>query len=212
MDKIKKDISDTNKQILKQLTNLYNKLSNNLEQSYYYGQLSGYEEILNWLNSYQNNSNKFIPPEKIANFFKEKGVNSEKMKCEENIKKTANKTNFNYLFYDQTFNINNNINNIHNEHNVYPISVQNAINNININKSISSFNFIFNNDIKSNEENFRFSLFKNSSKLIDESNSLNNNNDNQMYDDLVDEKQMKLSNSLKHNIIPDINLKQRKKK
>ena len=45
MDKIKKEVNDCNKEVVKELSNLYNKLSDSLDKSYYYGQKSGYEEI-----------------------------------------------------------------------------------------------------------------------------------------------------------------------
>ena len=53
MEKLKKDVNDSNKEIVKQLSGLFTKLSNSIDQSYYSGQKSAYEEILIWLkNSY----------------------------------------------------------------------------------------------------------------------------------------------------------------
>jgi hypothetical protein len=48
MEKIKKEINDYNKDIVKDISNLYNKLSSNIDKSYYYGQKSGYEEMLSF--------------------------------------------------------------------------------------------------------------------------------------------------------------------
>ena len=213
MEKIKTDINECNKEAAQKLIVLYNKLSNSLEQSYYYGQMTAYEDILKWLKNYENKSMKFIPPENIKNYFKEKGANSkiEKMICEENIKNKANKVNFNYLFYDQTFK--NNICNNNNDKNIFPISVENALNHKNnINKSPSSFNFLYNNDIKSSEENFRLSLLLNSSlNNYQSKNNINNEdiNNNKMEDDSFEE-QIKPPKHLKNNIFPDMNLKKRK--
>ena len=60
MDKIKKEVNDCNKEVVRELSNLYNKLSYNLDKSYYYGQKSGYEEILAWFKQFQNKSIKYI--------------------------------------------------------------------------------------------------------------------------------------------------------
>ena len=210
MEKIKKNINECNQKVVKQLSNLYNDLSNSLDQSYYYGQISAYDEMLEWVKNFQNKSMKFIPPENIKYFFKVKGATqkNDKMICEENSKKKISKANFNYLYYDQTFK--NNLNENKNEQNLFPTSVENAINNNKIHKSISSFNFIHNNDIKSCEETFRLSLLTNPS--LNNLNSINNNcinNNNNMEDDSSDE-QIKPYNLLKYNITPNMNIKKRK--
>ena len=146
MEKLKKDVNDSNKEIVKQLSGLFTKLSNSIDQSYYSGQKSAYEEMLIWLKNSQNKSMKFIPPKTIKNYLLEKGAKSKYIlndkknnkDKEDNLKRT-NKANFNYLYYNQTFNVDNNTDRKnHYEYNVYPTSVENAI--YNNNKSSQSLN------------------------------------------------------------------------
>ena len=177
MEKLKKDVNDSNKEIVKQLSGLFTKLSNSIDQSYYSGQKSAYEEMLIWLKNSQNKSMKFIPPKTIKNYLLEKGAKSKYIlndkknnkDKEDNLKRT-NKANFNYLYYNQTFNVDNNTDRKnHYEYNVYPTSVENAI--YNNNKSSQSLNIAFN-DLKDSQENFHLSLLTNSSLH----NNKNNNN------------------------------------
>jgi hypothetical protein len=139
MEKLRKDVNDSNKEIVKQLSGLFTKLSNSIDQSYYSGQKSAYEEMLIWLKNSQNKSMKFIPPKTIKNYLLEKGAKSKYIlndkknnkDKEDNLKRT-NKANFNYLYYNQTFNVDNNTDRKnHYEYNVYPTSVENAIYNNN---------------------------------------------------------------------------------
>ena len=178
MEKLKKDVNDSNKEIVKQLSGLFTKLSNSIDQSYYSGQKSAYEEMLIWLKNSQNKSMKFIPPKTIKNYLLEKGAKSKYIlndkknnkDKEDNLKRT-NKANFNYLYYNQTFNVDNNTDRKnHYEYNVYPTSVENAI--YNNNKSSQSLNISFN-DLKDSQENFHLSLLTNSS-LHNNTNNINN--------------------------------------
>ena len=178
MEKLKKDVNDSNKEIVKQLSGLFTKLSNSIDQSYYSGQKSAYEEMLIWLKNSQNKSMKFIPPKTIKNYLLEKGAKSKYIlndkknnkDKEDNLKRT-NKANFNYLYYNQTFNVDNNTDRKnHYEYNVYPTSVENAI--YNNNKSSQSLNIAFN-DLKDSQENFHLSLLTNSS-LHNNTNNINN--------------------------------------
>lgn len=228
MDKIKKEVNDCNKEVVKELSNLYNKLSNSLDKSYYYGQKSGYEEILAWF--IQNKSQKFISPKKIKNYLIEKGAKSKLLLNDksknnnfniEDIKKKYNKANFNYLYYNQTFNTDNNTVN-KNEQNVFPISVEKAFNN---NKANNPFNSIlFNNNCNNNinnlyEQNNNISLLSNPSINSNISNNFNNNyfsrnnintNNNNSMNDSQDE-QMKPNSPLRMNFIQgNINLKRKK--
>ena len=216
MEKIKKDLNDSNKEIVKQLSGLYNKLSNSIEQSYYQGQKSAYEEMLVWFKNSQNNSVKFISPKTVKNYLIEKGAKSKNIlndkknsKDKENNSKRTNKANFNYLYYDQVFNKDNTVNKNNNEFNVYPTSVENAL--YNNNKSNNPFNFVFNNNIKNSEDNFHLSILKNSSTQNDKyqmnntSNSLINNNSDDSF-----EEPMKSQNYLNNNFLKDYNLKRKK--
>ena len=178
MEKLKKDVNDSNKEIVKQLSGLFTKLSNSIDQSYYSGQKSAYEEMLIWLKNSQNKSMKFIPPKTIKNYLFEKGAKSKYIlndkknnkDKEDNLKRT-NKANFNYLYYNQTFNVDNNTDRKnHYEYNVYPTSVENVI--YNNNKSSQSLNIAFN-DLKDSQENFHLSLLTNSS-LHNNTNNINN--------------------------------------
>ena len=178
MEKLKKDVNDSNKEIVKQLSGLFTKLSNSIDQSYYSGQKSAYEEMLIWLKNSQNKSMKFIPPKTIKNYLLEKGAKSKYIlndkknnkDKEDNLKRT-NKANFNYLYYNQTFNVDNNTDRKnHYEYNVYPTSVENVI--YNNNKSSQSLNIAFN-DLKDSQENFHLSLLTNSS-LHNNTNNINN--------------------------------------
>ena len=150
MEKIKKDINDSNKEIVKQLSGLFTKLSNSIDQSYYSGQKSAYEEMLIWFKNSQNKSMRFIPPKNIKNYLLEKGAKSKNLNDKKNNKdkednlKRTNKANFNYLYYNQTFNIDNNTDKRnHIEYNVYPTSVEKAIYNNN-NKSSQPLTLDFN--------------------------------------------------------------------
>ena len=226
MDKIKKEVNDCNKVVIKELSNLYNKLSDNLDKSYYYGQKSGYEEILAWFKQSQNKSIKYISPKKIKNYLIEKGAKSklllnEKIKNNNNInyikedaKKKANRANFNYLFYNQTFNIENNNRN-NNEQNIFPLSVENAFNN-NQNKINNPFNSILfnnNNNINISDQNNNISILSNPSMNYNFSNNLNYNiitNNNNNLNDSQDE-QMKPNSPLRTNLfLGNINLKRKK--
>jgi hypothetical protein len=226
MDKIKKEVNDCNKEVVKELSNLYNKLSDSLDKSYYYGQKSGYEEILAWFT--QNKSQKFISPKKIKNYLIEKGTKSKlllnnKSKNNtfniEDIRKKHNKANFNYLYYNQTFNTDNNGNK--NEQNVFPLSVERAFNN----KANNPFNpILFNNNSNNgfnnlNNQNNNISLLSNPSMNINFSNNFNNNcfirnninssNNNSMNDS--QDEQMKQTSPLRMNFIQgNINLKRKK--
>ena len=229
MDKIKKEVNDCNKEVIRELSNLYNKLSDSLDKSYYYGQKSGYEEILAWFKQYQNKSIKYISPKKINNYLIEKGAKSkfllnEKTKKniiitnKEDVKRKTNKTNFNYLFYNQTFNIDNN-NKTNNEPNIFPLSVEDAFNN-NINKASNPFNSIlFNNNINNiNDQNSHIALLSNPSINNNSPSNYTNNsffrnnliNGNNNLKDEQDE-QMKLNSPIRMNIFQgNINLKRKK--
>lgn len=216
MEKLKKDVNDSNKEIVKQLSGLFIKLSNSIDQSYYSGQKSAYEEMLIWLKNSQNKSMKFIPPKTIKNYLLEKGAKSKYIlndkknnkDKEDNLKRT-NKANFNYLYYNQTFNVDNNTDRKnHYEYNVYPTSVENAI--YNNNKSSQSLNIAFN-DLKDSQENFHLSLLTNSS-LHNNTNNINNpfvasisNNLNDSFDE-----PMNSENFLTNNYFTDENLKRKK--
>jgi hypothetical protein len=227
MDKIKKEVNDCNKEVVKELTNLYNKLSDSIDKSYYYGQKSGYEEILAWFKQSQNKSVKYISPKKINNYLIEKGAksklllnnksNSNNYNHKEDLKRKANKANFNYLFYNQTFNLDNNKSN--NELNVFPTSVENVFNN---NRG-NIFNPIFfgsNNSLL--QQNNHIALLTNPSL----NNNLNNNNYNNDKDNCFirnnlfdnnnninesEDEQMKPNSPLRTNIIQgNLNLKRKK--
>ena len=216
MEKLKKDVNDSNKEIVKQLSGLFTKLSNSIDQSYYSGQKSAYEEMLIWLKNSQNKSMKFIPPKTIKNYLLEKGAKSKYIlndkknnkDKEDNLKRT-NKAIFNYLYYNQTFNVDNNTDRKnHYEYNVYPTSVENAI--YNNNKSSQSLNIAFN-DLKDSQENFHLSLLTNSS-LHNNTNNINNpfvasisNNLNDSFDE-----PMNSENFLTNNYFTDENLKRKK--
>ena len=217
MEKIKKDLNDTNKEILKQLSGLFSKLSNSIDQSYYLGQKSAYEEMLIWFKNSQNKSMKFIPPKNVKNYLLEKGAKSKYLlndkrnnkDKEDNLKRT-NKANFNYLYYNQTFNVDNNTDRKnHYEYNVYPTSVENAIYNNN-NKSSQSLNIAFN-DLKDSQENFHLSLLTNSSLHNNKNNNNNpfvasiSNNLNDSFDE-----PMNSENFLTNNYFTDENLKRKK--
>ena len=219
MDKIKKEVNDCNKEVIRELSNLYNKLSDSLDKSYYYGQKSGYEEILAWFKQYQNKSIKYISPKKVKNYLIEKGAKSklllnEKAKNNNNIninsadvKKKANKANFNYLFYNQTFNIDNNIKN-NNEQNIFPLSVEDAFNN-NMNKANNPFNSILFNNSNNlnniNEQNNHIALLCNPS-INNNQNNYNNININDCQDE-----QMKPISPIRMNIFQgNVNLKRKK--
>ena len=210
MEKIKKDLNDCNKEIVSQLSLLFNKLSNNLDQSYYSGKKSAYEEMLIWFKNSQNKSMKYIPPKVVKNYLLEKGVKSKYIlnekknnkEKEDHLKRTS-KANFNYLYYNQNFNIDNNTKN-YNEFNVYPTSVEKAISNNN--KSSNLPNFGFNNNIKDSQENFYLSLLTNSSKFNnDPSITPINNNLNDSFDE-----PMNSQNFIKNNYFTDDNLKRKK--
>ena len=216
MEKLKKDVNDSNKEIVKQLSGLFTKLSNSIDQSYYSGQKSAYEEMLIWLKNSQNKSMKFIPPKTIKNYLLEKGAKSKYIlndkknnkDKEDNLKRT-NKAIFNYLYYNQTFNVDNNTDRKnHYEYNVYPTSVENAI--YNNNKSSQSLNIAFN-DLKDSQENFHLSLLTNSS-LHNNTNNINNpfvasisNNLNDSFDE-----PMNSENFTTNNYFTDENLKRKK--
>ena len=216
MEKLRKDVNDSNKEIVKQLSGLFTKLSNSIDQSYYSGQKSAYEEMLIWLKNSQNKSMKFIPPKTIKNYLLEKGAKSKYIlndkknnkDKEDNLKRT-NKANFNYLYYNQTFNVDNNTDRKnHYEYNVYPTSVENAI--YNNNKSSQSLNIAFN-DLKDSQENFHLSLLTNSS-LHNNTNNINNpfvasisNNLNDSFDE-----PMNSENFTTNNYFTDENLKRKK--
>ena len=222
MDKIKKEVNDCNKEVVKELTNLYNKLSDSIDKSYYYGQKSGYEEILAWFKQSQNKSVKYISPKKINNYLIEKGAKSKLLlnnksinnnyNHKEDIKRKTNKANFNYLFYNQTFNFDNNKSN--NELNVFPNSVENVFNN-NRGNNINPIFFGNNNSLL--QQNNHIALLTNP--------SLNNNNynndkgncfirnnifDNNNNINESEDEQMKPNSPLRTNIIQgNLNLKRK---
>jgi len=225
MDKIKKEVNDCNKEVVKELTNLYNKLSDSIDKSYYYGQKSGYEEILAWFKQSQNKSVKYISPKKINNYLIEKGAKSKLLlnnksnnnyNHKEDIKRRTNKANFNYLFYNQTFNFDNNKNN--NELNIFPTSVENAFNN-NRGNIINPIFFDNNNSLL--QQNNHIALLTNPS-LNNNLNNYNNNNDkdncfirNNLFDNNnineSEDEQMKPNSPLRTNIIQgNLNLKRKK--
>ena len=214
MEEIKKSINENNKEIIKQLQGLYNKLSNNLDKSYYHGQKTAYEEMLIWL---KNSKKLIIPPDEIKKYLIEKGAKSKNLLNEQknsknkndSLKKT-NKANFNYLYYNQIFNRDNNNNNNSNEFNVFPTSVKNAIQN-NGNKTNNPFNFVFNNQIKDNEKEFIKTLKSDSSlqngqnQIFDSfTHSMNNNLNNILAEE------MKYQNSINNNFYFDMDLKRKK--
>jgi len=226
MDKIKKEVNDCNKEVVKELTNLYNKLSDSIDKSYYYGQKSGYEEILAWFKQSQNKSVKYISPKKINNYLIEKGAksklllnnksNNNNYNHKEDIKRRTNKANFNYLFYNQTFNFDNNKSN--NELNIFPTSVENAFNN-NRGNIINPIFFDNNNSLL--QQNNHITLLTNPS-LNNNLNNYNNKNDkdncfirNNLFDNNnineSEDEQMKPNSPLRTNIIQgNLNLKRKK--
>ena len=213
MENIKKDLNDCNKEVIKQLSELYKKISNSMDKSYYHGQKDAYEEMLLYFKNSQNRSTKFIPPKNVKNYLTEKGAKSknslnEKKKDKDDYLRKANKANFNYLFYNQTFNNDNTYKNTY-EYNVYPTSVEKAIYN-NTNKSTNPFNSIINNNIKNNQDKYYFSLLSNQNN---NPNNNDNNSDSSMknnnLDDSLDE-QMKSQNSIRNNFFIDFNIKAKK--
>ena len=80
MEKVKKDLNDCNKEIIKQFSELYKKLSNTMDESYYLGQKDAYEEMLIYFKNSQNRSIKFIPPKNVKNYLIEKGAKSKNIK------------------------------------------------------------------------------------------------------------------------------------
>ena len=227
MDKIKKEVNDCNKEVVKELTNLYNKLSDSIDKSYYYGQKSGYEEILAWFKQSQNKSVKYISPKKINNYLIEKGAksklllnnksNNNNYNHKEDIKRKTNKANFNYLFYNQTFNFDNNKSN--NELNVFPTSVENAFNK---NKGNIINPIFFGNNNNLLQQNNHIALLTNPSL----NNNVNNNNykndkgncfirnnifDNNNNINESEDEQMKPNSPLRTNIIQgNLSLKRKK--
>ena len=226
MEKIKKEVNECNKELVREVSNLYIKLSDNLDKSYLYGQKSGYEEVLAWLKQSSNKSIKFISPKSIKNYLIEKGAKSklllnEKEKnynninnincIKDDIKKKTNKANFNYLYYNQTFNIDNNKNN--NEKNVFPISVEAAFNNnINKNKINNPFNSIlFNDNNFLNEQRNNIAILSNHSQNNNFSLNYNNNGiiNNNMNDS--QDEQMNPNSPLRNNcFLGNLNLKRKK--
>ena len=210
MEKVKKDLNDCNKEFIKEFSEIYKKLSNSMDESYYLGQKDAYEEMLLYFKNSQNRSMKFIPPKNVKNYLIEKGAKSknilnDKKKDKEDYTRKTNKANFNYLFYNKTFNIENNYKNT-NEFNVFPTSVEKAIYN-NQNKSTNPFNSIINNNIKNNQEKYYFSLLSNPNN---KQNNYDNNSDSSMKkDDSLDE-QMKSQNSIRNNFFIDFNIKAKK--
>ena len=218
MEKIKKDLNNSSKEVIEKLSGFFNNLSNCLDQSYFTGQKSAYEEMLIYFKNCQSKSMKFIPPKNVKNYLQEKGNKSKRklndkknlIDKEDNFKR-FNKANFNYLFYNQTFS-NNNDEKKFNEFNVYPTSVEKAI--YNNSSRTNSFNFFFNNNnIKNSQENFHLSLLTCSAKNSNE-NNINksvvnsiNNNLNDSFDDPMDSQ-----NSIKFNYFNtiDSNLKRKK--
>ena len=215
MEKVKKDLNDCNKEFVKQFSEIYKKLSNSMDKSYYYGQKDAYEEMLLWFKNSQNRSIKFIQPKTVKNYLIEKGAKlknslNDKKKDKEDYSKKLSKANFNYLFYNQTFNNENNYKNSNN-YNVFPTSVEKAIYN-NSNKSLNPFNFILNNNIKNDEDKQNFSLFSNP-KAHNSQNHINNFSDvsiNNNNSDNSSDEQMKPQIPIKNNIFFDFNLKTKK--
>ena len=221
MDKIKKEVNDCNKEVVKELTNLYNKLSDSIDKSYYYGQKSGYEEILAWFKQSQNKSVKYISPKKINNYLIEKGAKSKLLlnnksnnnnNHKEDIKRKTNKANFNYLFYNQTFNNDNNKSN--NDLNIFPTSVENVFNN---NRGNNFNPIFFGNNNSLLQQNNHIALLTNPSL----NNNLNNDKDNCFIRNNIfdnnnninesEDEQMKPSSPLRTNIIQgNFNLKRKK--
>ena len=208
MEKVKKDLNDCNKEIIKQFSELYKKLSNTMDESYYLGQKDAYEEMLIYFKNSQNRSIKFIPPKNVKNYLIEKGAKSknilnEKKKDKEDYTRKINKANFNYLFYNKTFNNENTYKNT-NEFNVFPTSVEKALYN-NQNKSLNPFNSIINNNIKTSQDKYYYSLFSNPNN---KQNNNDNNSDSSMKnnnsDDSLDE-QIKQQNYIKNNFFIDFN-------
>ena len=198
MDKIKKEVNDCNKEVVKELTNLYNKLSDSIDKSYYYGQKSGYEEILAWFKQSQSNNIRYISPKKVKNYLIEKGAKSkflfnDKNKnynaytgYKEDTRRKFNKANFNYLFYNQTFN-NDNLKKNKNENNIFPTNVENSFKNSNLNNINNSFNSTMFNNISNNNS---INQPNNNLALI-ASTSINNNFSNNCF--------------IRNNIISNIN-------
>ena len=211
MEKIKKDINDSSKVIIRQLTDQYIKISKNIEQSYYYGQKDAYEEMLTWFKNSQNRSIRFIPPKTVNNYLLSKGTKSksvlnEKKNNYKDESKRLNKANFNYLYYNQTFNIDNNTKNT-NEYNVWPTSVENAISN-NKKKLSNPFNLVFNNNIKNNEDKYYLSILSSSNNNINNNNKINNSFCSYNSKDSQDV-QMK-PEIIRNNFCTDFNLKTKK--
>ena len=213
MEIIKKDINDSSKVIIRQLSDQYSKISENIEKSYYYGQKDAYEEMLTWFKNSQNRSIRFIPPKTVNNYLlsrggKSKGVLNEKKNNYKDESKKNNKTNFNYLYYNQTFNIDNNIKNI-NEYNVWPTSVENAIYN-NKNKLTNPFNQVFNNNIKNNEDKFHLSILANSNNNINH-NKNNNSFISSINNNLKDSQDVQMKPEIiRNNFYSEVNLKTKK--
>ena len=194
---------------------------------YYYGQKSGYEEILAWFKQSQNKSVKYISPKKINNYLIEKGAksklllnnksNNNNYNHKEDIKRKTNKANFNYLFYNQTFNFDNNKSN--NELNVFPTSVENAFNK---NKGNIINPIFFGNNNNLLQQNNHIALLTNPS-LNNNLNYNNYNNDkgncfirNNIFDNNnnineSEDEQMKPNSPLRTNIIQgNLSLKRKK--
>ena len=213
MEKIQKDINDWNKEVVRDLTNLYNKVSASIDKSYYLGQKSGYEEILAWLKQPQNKSQRFIPPKKMNTFLIEKGmkskntINSQSLNksfnYKEDSKKKPNKINFNYAFYNQTFNYDNNNNNNNNnsQNNVFPTSVESLFSN---NKNIFNNETYNNGNIINTGSNFNVETFGNNNLIIS---NINSNNFSDNINNNINKNNYCFSNSISNNDSQDESMK-----
>jgi hypothetical protein len=225
MDKIKREVNDCNKEVVKELTNLYNKLSDSIDKSYYYGQKSGYEEILAWFKQSQNNNIRYVSPKKVKNYLIEKGAkskllfndknknyNTNNTGYKEDTRRKFNKANFNYLFYNQTFNNDTNKKS-KNEQNIFPTNVENSFKNSNLNNINNSFNSTMFNNFSNNNSinqpnNILASINNNNlnNNCFIRNNIINNINSNDSEDE-----QMKPNSPLRTNVIQgNINLKRKK--
>ena len=212
MEKIQKDINDWNKEVVRDLTSLYNKVSASIDKSYYLGQKSGYEEVLAWLKQPQNKSQRFIPPKKMNTFLIEKGtksknaINSQSLNksfsYREDSKKKPSKINFNYTFYNQTFNYDNNININNNSQNVFPTSVESLFNNNN--KNIFASEGYNNGNSIYTGNNFNIETFGNNSPII---NNINNNNFSDNLNSNINKNSFFFNNNISNNDSQDESMK-----
>lgn len=178
MEKIKKEINDSNSQLFSSLSKVYGEVNSKLNQSYILGKKEAYEEVFNLLsNNIQFNGTKYLTPQEFQNLIPEKQLKEKVCLNKDDNRHFENKRKFHKL-QGYEYNMINSNPFYGNNNNCYAQINPNVFSNTNIFNNSNLFNNNNNDqDVTMNNcTNNRSNIFTNCNNIFNFTNDDLNNN------------------------------------